>query len=147
MEVYVPSTNKSCILPSLPEKRSYHSLDQLTACGGFDGGVFPYGYPLLSCSTFSGGKWTTSKRQLKETRGAHTSWISPIGIVLIGGSPGTSFVEPSIGQKSKTTNIISSSGVSTVGFELRYNAWWVLAKSQRFSKSQLTHQILVVDNS
>ena len=114
VEVYVPSINKSCTLPSLPERRYDHTQDHLTACGG------SFSFPVMSCTTFSGGKWTTNK--LMEERNAHTSWVSPIGLVLIGGWPVSIFTDLTAKQKAKSTTIISSSGITTDGFELKYTA-------------------------
>ena len=76
VEVFVPGTNKSCYLPSLPEKISRHSQDQLTQCGGY--------HSEQTCYTFSGGSWTNTA-SLSSERVNHGSWRSPDGIYLIGG--------------------------------------------------------------
>ena len=120
MEVYVPSTNKSCTLKSLPEVRRSHTQDHVTACGGFD----KDGHPILSCKSFSTVLYSTTNRShLMDWRGAHSSWRSPSGLVLIGGFPGESITDVLGLEKTKTTEIIKSSGDSTVGFELKYTAW------------------------
>ena len=120
VEVYIPSTNKSCTLKSLPEVRRSHTQDQVTACGGFD----KDGLPIVTCKTFASRVFaTTNKSQLMDWRVAHSSWRSPSGLVLIGGFPGESITDVLGLEKTKTTEIIRSSGVSTVGFELKYTAW------------------------
>ena len=98
VEVFVPSTNKSCYLPSLPEKISRHSQDQLTQCGG-EGSQ-------QTCYTFTEGTWTNTAR-LSTERVGHRSWKSPDGIILIGGD-----------GHERTTEIITESGVTNPGFRL-----------------------------
>ena len=123
VEVYVPSINKSCSLPPLPEEREDFTQDQLTACGG----VTTDGFPLMYCTTFSGGKWTN---KLIDERKFHTSWRSPIGLVLLGGWPVSISTDLTAKQKAKSTTIISSSGITTNGFELKHPSVWVLARPE-----------------
>ena len=36
VEVFVPSTGQHCQLPELLDKRYYHSMEQMTVCGGYE---------------------------------------------------------------------------------------------------------------
>ena len=74
-----------CLLPSLPNSRSGHTQSGLEVCGGHDS------VTMTNCLTFSNGTWTTS-HNLLHPRTNHTSWLSPKGVVLMGGSfsPNTS---------------------------------------------------------
>jgi len=86
VEVFNPNTNKSCLLPSLPEQRLCHTMDYLTICGGM--------YTFTSCITFSSGEWVTS-HSLPEERWYHNSWVMEAdSILLLGGleSPDTTDV-------------------------------------------------------
>ena len=92
VEVYVPSTNQSCSLPSLPDVRVGHSMDNLTVCGGE--------MTKTSCMMFSSGMWLTSYT-LTEERSYHLSWQTTQGSHLIGGdySPSTTELVPAAGQQ------------------------------------------------
>ena len=68
-----------CILPRLPHGRSAHTQSGLEVCGGHDSNT------MTNCLTFSDSNWTTS-HTLLHPRSNHTSWISPEGVVLMGGS-------------------------------------------------------------
>ena len=68
-----------CILPSLPHSRSGHTQSGLEVCGGHDSAT------MTNCLTFSNGTWTTC-HTLLHPRTNHTSWLSPEGVVLMGGS-------------------------------------------------------------
>jgi len=83
VEVFSPSTGKSCSLPSLPWQRTGHTMDSLLVCGG--------GYPDhkgTTCLTFSSGKWMTS-HSLVEKRRHHTSWKTEEGVVMLMGGEGS----------------------------------------------------------
>ena len=103
VEVYVPSINTSCSLPSLPVGTYYHSQDGLLQCGGAGN--------TLHCHTFQSGEWVKT-HNLSEEREYHSSWQRGDGtIVLMGGD-----------DSPTTTEIVSdSSAVSTPGFSLKYN--------------------------
>ena len=92
VEVYVHSTNQSCSLPSIPDVRVGHSMDNLTVCGGE--------MTKTSCMTFSPGMWLTSYT-LTEERSYHLSWQTTQGSHLIGGdySPYTTELVPAAGQQ------------------------------------------------
>merc|ERR1719369_2527148 len=72
VEVLDPTTGQICSLPSIPEKRYEHAMENLTICGGgaYSGSDAIY----TSCITFSSGEWVTS-HSLGEKRYAHSSWV------------------------------------------------------------------------
>ena len=75
MEVFVPSTGESWVLPDLPSGREGHTMESLTVCGGAGG----YG----SCDTLSdNGTWDT--HNLLEYYHSPNSWNSKKGLVLMG---------------------------------------------------------------
>ena len=105
VEVYVPSTNTSCSLPSLPVGIYDHSQDGLLLCGGTGNEE--------QCHTFhsDSGEWVKTHR-LSEGRRSHSSWQREDGTVLLMGG----------GRSRTTTEIVSdSSAVSTPGFSLKYD--------------------------
>jgi len=91
VEVYVPSTGMSCLLPALPENRIYHTMDDLTVCGGT--------YTKETCVSFISGEWVTSQ-PLVHQRMVHCSWQTEEGLLLLGGGnqPLTSEIVPLSGQ-------------------------------------------------
>ena len=94
-----------CSLPDLPEDRSYHTQTGLLACGGVSNEIW-----TTSCFKFSEGKWKPSHK-LKKERQYHSSWASPRGTVLMGGSP-----------TWKTTELLDdTTGVSVMHFPLKYD--------------------------
>jgi len=103
VEVYVPSTNTSCSLPSLPVETWGHSQDGLLLCGG--------GFNEEQCLTFhaASGEWVQTHRLSGERR-FHSSWQREDGTVLLMWGE----------NSSKITEIVSdSSAVSTPGFSLK----------------------------
>ena len=112
VEVYVPSTNTSCSLPSLPVETWGHSQDGLLLCGG-------YPNSRHSCHTFhsDSGEWRVKTHRLSEGRLYHSSWQREDETVLLMGG----------GYSPTTTEIVSdSSAVSTPGFSLKYFTLWVV---------------------
>ena len=75
VEVFVPSTGKSCSLPSLPDGRAYHTMDGNLICGG---------YGISNCLSFSSGQWIITNTLL-QSRYCHSSWQADQGLVLMGG--------------------------------------------------------------
>ena len=75
-EVFNPTTGGSCVLPSLPDQRSGHTMEMMTMCGGY--------YARSTCITFSSGEWVTS-HALVEERVSHNSWSTRAGMMLLGG--------------------------------------------------------------
>ena len=81
VEVFFPSSGSSCSLPSLPDERAGHTLDNLLLCGG---GKYPSLPSNSACITFSSGKWVTSN-SLISPRYGHASWVTDQGLLLLGG--------------------------------------------------------------
>ena len=94
VEVFVPSTGLSCSLPALPDQRSYHTMDSLLICGGWDSST------ATTCLSFTSGQWITS-HTLVEERFHHTSWQTEQGLVLMGGQgfPDTSEIVATAGRQ------------------------------------------------
>ena len=65
-----------CTLPDLPNSYFYHTQSGLVTCGGY--------YASTSCIRLIDGKWNQSNT-LKHDRDFHSSWASPMDIVLMGG--------------------------------------------------------------
>ena len=92
VEVYVPSTNTSCSLPSLPVTTWDHSQDGLLLCGGSqcslenDGCLKGPPTRAKKCLTFypDSGLWITT-HPLQENRYGHSSWQREDGTVLLMG--------------------------------------------------------------
>ena len=96
----------SCTIPPLPTARRHHTHDGLLSCGGSGTDT------LRSCAKFSAlaGGWVVS-HNLMESREEHSSWQSPAGLVLIGGS-----------YSPTTTELLSSSdSSSSSNFTLQYS--------------------------
>ena len=94
-----------CSLPDLPDDHSVHTQSGLVTCGGY------YDYNTqTSCYTFTNGVWTKS-HTLRYGRYQHSSWTSPMGIVLMGGWDSDS---------ETTTELLTDDGQSTENFSLRY---------------------------
>ena len=96
-----------CSLPDLPEVRWDHTQTGLEACGG--GGSAT----RTTCVRLEAGSWTPS-HQLFHQRWDHTSWASPAGTLLMGGSL------PGLG--SLTTELLdANTGDSVPSFPLKYD--------------------------
>ena len=94
VEVFFPSTNESCFLPSLPAPRNGHTVNGVVVCGGEHPGIENKKNPeTKTCLTLESGQWVESG-VLTEDRSFHTSWTSKAGLMLMGGelSPGTTEV-------------------------------------------------------
>ena len=79
VEILRGNGNYWCSLPDLPYDRRHHTQSGLITCGGYGTSD-----TFTSCSTFSNGQWKTT-HQLQYQRYGHSSWMSPQGVVLIGG--------------------------------------------------------------
>ena len=90
-----------CTLPDLPNSYFYHTQSGLVTCGGY--------YASTSCIRLIDGKWNQSNT-LKHSRYLHTSWTSPMGIVLMGGW-----------DSGTTTELLTEDGLSVELFPLKYN--------------------------
>ena len=98
-----------CNLPRLPEGRSGHSQNGLVLCGG--GNI---SYSISTCLTFENGSWTESYN-LIEPRNVHSSWTSPIGVMLLGGKFFDGHFEP-----PATSELLSEDGQSVPSFDMHY---------------------------
>jgi len=94
-----------CSLPDLPDDHYYHTQSGLVTCGGW------YTNTRTSCYTLTSGVWTKS-HTLRHERYLHSSWTSPMGIVLMGGS-----------VSKTTTELLTDDGQSTDYFSLQYNTY------------------------
>jgi len=104
VEVFNPSDKTGCLLPSLPDLRTGHTMDSLELCGGFF---------TSTCITFTSGQWVTS-HALTEERSDHTSWSTDAGIILMGGF-----------YSDMTTEIISQGEYEGVPwFDMQYNTMY-----------------------
>jgi len=112
VEVFSPTDDKkSCVLPSLPDERSGHTMDSLEICGGCADPDHPCG-TMTTCINFTSGQWVTS-HALLERRRSHTSWSTEAGTVLIGGY-----------NSAGTTEIITEGEYEGVpAFDLQYKIW------------------------
>ena len=111
MEILRSNGSYWCSLPDLPDDRSGHTQSGLIACGGHgrrDSDI------MSSCSSFSNGEWIKSHQlsvapQFQYGRFDHSSWISPQGVVLMGGLFG-----------AITTENLTDDGLSIPSFPLKY---------------------------
>ena len=96
-----------CSLPDLPVISFGHSQTGLEACGG--GGPLDY-----KCARLSNGSWELSHMLAEEPAGriGHSSWASPLGTVLIGGTY----------KENSTTELLDdTTDSSTFHFPLKYS--------------------------
>ena len=84
----------------LPHPRHGHTHTGLTVCGGGEGDV-----TRRSCVTWRGGDWVTS-HHLLYSRIYHSSWDSPLGILLLGGT------------SASTAELLHQNGTTTILFYL-----------------------------
>jgi len=104
VELFIPSTGDSCLFPSVPDIRKGHSMNNMYICGGDDF------YARDLCIQFVDGHWT-SLSSTRESRDDHSSWLTPQGLVLMGGDY----------NGGKTTEIITlKGGQGGPGFTLNY---------------------------
>ena len=108
VEVLDPTTGQVCSLPSIPEKRYEHTMENLTICGG--GAWYSPITTYTTCITFSSGEWVTS-HVLGEERYAHSSWVTEEGTILLGG-----------GFSPNTTGIVTQTEFDSLpGFTLQHD--------------------------
>ena len=108
-ELYIPSLRTSCSLPSLPEERDVHTLDNDILCGGAG--------TSDNCLQWSPstGSWE-ALLTLDIRRYNHVSWTpgSGIGTYLMGGE------DASMNTPMNTTTLIKPDGTQEQGFPLKY---------------------------
>ena len=100
--VSLDGTSLPCTLtlPQLPEVRAAHTHDGNTICGGLD----PRGAAHTSCVTLSGDEGWVESHTLKYRRRRHSSWMSPSGILLMGGDWNVTSTELLSSTDSTTMN-------------------------------------------
>merc|ERR1712013_902945 len=79
VELFIPSSGDSCLFPSVPDIRENHSMNKMFICGGDDF------YARDLCIQFVDGQWKTLSATL-ESRDDHSGWLTPEGLLLMGGS-------------------------------------------------------------
>ena len=106
-ELFLPSDGTSRTLPSLPETREDHTVDNHILCGGYD-----TSYSCLQWSPDT-GTWE-ELLTLDVRRMYHVSWTpaSGTGTFLIGGIASGS---------EMTTSLITHEGGQETGFSLEYD--------------------------
>ena len=100
MEILKADGSSWCSLPDLPDERYHHTQSGMVVCGGWD--------TKTSCLSFISGTWRLSHTLLHE-RTDHSAWVSPSGIILIGGS-----------RSAMTTEMLTEDGKSVEAFSLKY---------------------------
>lgn len=110
-EIYIPSTNKSCTLPDLPDRRTYSSLDGNLICGGIHRRPSPGARSNCIKFDFTSGSWT-SAYTLDVERWKHVSWTpqSGSGTYLMG----------DYNANARTTSLLKPDGTVESGFPLRW---------------------------
>ena len=107
-----------CTLPPLPSGMT-HTQDGLLSCGGLGAST--------TCVELSDGGWVVT-HNLRQSQWFHSSWMSPAGLVLMGGYPRFTaevfFSDSSTFPAGNTdTELLSSSDSSTSSnFTLEYDA-------------------------
>ena len=93
-----------CTLPPLPTSREDHTQDGLLSCGGY--------YTTTTCVKFSAlaEGWVVTHKLL-QPRAYHSSWMSPAGLVLMGG------------VNSPTTRELLSTFVSSSSYSFALEDW------------------------
>ena len=101
-EIFIPSTNETFSLPSIPgSPRVWHTLTRNVICGG----VYPGTSDSCLQLTGSGDGWQPYSSTLQTYRLAHSTWDSPQGIVLLGGYYQGSSTE--LVTRTNTTNFFT----------------------------------------
>ena len=94
----------NCPMPPMPEPRYGHSQSGRIACGRWHTAA------SKSCVTFfSGGDDWVKTHNLSKGRWYHSSWVSPRGVMLMGGP-----------SSDTTSDILTEDGDTIPGFTLHY---------------------------
>ena len=104
-ELFLPSAGTSCVLPSLPDNRALHTVDNNIICGGF--------HTNDTCLKWSPDTGTWEElTTLEVKRSEHVSWTpgTDIGTYLMGGW-----------DSRRTTTLIKPDGTQEPGFPLKYD--------------------------
>ena len=109
-EVFLPWSNTTCQLPSLPDERYAHVQSGQLLCGGFDSST------RRSCLRWNKqtGGWTMLPLRLSEGRYGSMIWAHGGQLVIMGGSSDA-------GESSETVS--SYGAVTTRSFGMKYRTW------------------------
>ena len=115
-ELFLPWSNKTCELPSLPDKRYYHVQSGNLVCGG------GYKGTKRSCIKWSDekGGWVTLPVTLRQERESSSSWTerNDHSLVILGGW------SHAAGRTSETVSS-NGNGVSIqASFKMKYRTEW-----------------------
>ena len=107
-EVFLPWTNSTCQLPSLPDERDGHVQAGPLLCGGGDSST------KRSCLKWSVqiGGWVTLPLTLSEERRRSSIWDRGDQLVIMGGLW--------FGEAQETSETVSSDGAVTSSFGMKY---------------------------
>ena len=103
-------TSLYCRLPSLPDRRKYHTQSGSMICGGWASSV------MRSCLQWSAGEgeWTKLPLSLHQRRYLHSSWSPP-------GSGGGTFLFGGGGLKDGHTSEYVTNDTRTKTFTMKYD--------------------------
>ena len=115
-EIYIPSTNKTCTLPNLPDRRTYSTVNGNLVCGGLHAKPSPGSRNTCIKFDLTSGVWT-SAYTLDGGRRKHVSWTpqSGSGTYLMGDYPSI----------NRTSSLLKPDGTVESGFSLRWNLRFV----------------------
>ena len=115
-EIYIPSTNKTCTLPNLPDRRTYSTVNGNLVCGGLHAKPSPGSRNTCIKFDLTSGAWT-SAYTLDGGRRKHVSWTpqSGSGTYLMGDYPSI----------NRTSSLLKPDGTVESGFSLRWNLRFV----------------------
>ena len=108
-EIYHPGRDTPCVLPDLPDRRSYHTQDGSLVCGD----LYLHAESRRSCHRWNAdtGTWDLVTESLTEKRMGHISWTPVDGSAtyLMGGW-----------ESEKTSEVINKDNSVTSSFLLQH---------------------------
>ena len=112
-EVFLPWSNTSCQLPSLPDERYQHVQAGQLLCGG---GGYSDSSTLRSCLNWNKqtGGWTKLPLTLSEERVGSSAWARGDQLVIMGGS----------GAEKSSETVSSDGAVTSRSFRMKYPTGW-----------------------
>ena len=107
-ELFIPSSNQSCLLADLPSGRQGHTSGGrgMMMCGGVD----KTEKPVDTCVSWQGGRWLTERRLARKAI-YQTAWNVNNSLMLLGG--------PSYDSSRFRTEVVTGKGES---FTLKHEA-------------------------
>ena len=116
-EVFLPWSNTTCGLPSLPDRRVGHVQSGNTLCGGGFSS-----FTLLSCLQWRQGGWIKLPVSLAEARYHSSARKVEEGLVIMGGQDSWRWIEG--GLESWPGELVSSDGANSVRlFNMKRPIW------------------------